>query len=130
MTTFTGQFGTVKLGANLVAEIKQFEVTVEADTQDTTVMRATWKTNKASHKSWNGSMDVLYDSTDTNGQAVLVVGSTVNLLMYPSNDTTGSAELSGDAIVTSRAIKTSYDGMVEMSIQFLGTGALVEGLKV
>jgi hypothetical protein len=35
--------------------------------------------------------------------------------------------LSGSAIITGKSINTTYDGLVEASITFQGTGALTEG---
>lgn len=129
MATYTGQLGSIKLGANAVAEIRGFEITATSDTVDDTVMGDTWRTNKATFKSWSGSMDVLYDHTNTTGQNALVIGADIACLFYPSLDASTQAELSGNARITERTIKTSHEGLVEMSISFMGNGALVEGAK-
>ena len=129
MTTYTGQLGAVLIGANPVAEIRAFEITAVSDTIDDTVMGDTWKTNKATHKSWSGSMDVLYDHTNTNGQNALTIGAGLTGLFYPSQNLSTQAELTGPLIITERAVKTSHEGLVEMTISFIGNGALVEGAK-
>jgi hypothetical protein len=42
-------------------------------------------------------------------------------------NTTGDHKLSGTVLVTGRTITGSFDGLVEASITFQGTGALTEG---
>lgn len=131
MTTFTGQNGAIILGtSNAVAEIRGFEITQTGETLDDTVMGDAWRTNKSTFKTWNGSADVLFDDDDTAGQNALVVGAALASKFYPSANSTGQAELSGTIRITERTIKTTYDGLVEMTIQFIGDGALVEGDKV
>jgi len=41
-------------------------------------------------------------------------------------NTTGDHKFSGTVLVTGRTISASYDGLVEASISFQGTGALTE----
>jgi hypothetical protein len=129
MATFTGQLGAVLLGVNAVAEIRGFEITATSDILDDTVMGDTWKTNKATHKSWSGSMDVLYDHTNTLGQNALVIGASLTGSFYPSENLTAAAELTGTFRITEKSVKTTHEGMVEASISFTGNGALVEGVK-
>lgn len=126
MTTYTGQNGTVKDGSNAVAEVRNFEVSQSADVVEDTVMGDSWKTNKATLKSWSGSVSCYYDNTDTTGQNVFAVGDTVTFRGYPSADTSGNIELGGSGIVTSRVIRSAHDGMVELDLELTGTGALTE----
>lgn len=130
MATYTGQNGTVKDGSNAVAEVRGFTVNQTADTVDTTVMGDSWKTNVATHKSWTASVQCLADHTDTSGQVVFAIGATVTFNGYPSSDASGQLELSGSAIVTGREITTSHDGLVEMTLELQGTGALTENTVV
>ena len=77
-------------------------------------------------KSFSGSMDVYFDDTDT-GQLDVQVGDTGTINVQVEGDTTGDHQLSGSILVTGRTINASFDGMVEASISFQGTGALTEG---
>jgi hypothetical protein len=130
MTTYTGQLGAILLGANTVGEIRAFEITQTSETLDDTVMGDTWRTNKSTFKTWSGSMDVLFDDDETTGQNTLVVGAEIaSVKFYPAQNASGAAELTGAIRITERTIKTSYDGLVEMTVQFVGNGALVEGDK-
>lgn len=124
MATHKGSEGTVKVGANAVAEIRSFSIEETADTLEDTSMGDTARTYLASLTSFSGSVDVFWDETDTNGQNALTIGASVTLNLYPEGDTAGDTYLTGTALVTSRAISSSFDGMVEMSIGVQGTGAL------
>ena len=124
MATHTGSEGTVKVGSNAIAEIRSFSIEETADTLEDTTMGDTARTYKSSLTSFSGSVDVLWDETDTSGQGALTIGASVTLNLYPEGDATGDTYLTGSAIVTGRSISSSYDGLVEMSITVQGNGAL------
>lgn len=126
MTTYTGQNGTVKDASNAVAEVRNFSVSQSADVLEDTVMGDSWKSNQASLKSWSASISCYMDHTDTTGQVAFALGATVTFKGYPSSDASGNLELDGAAIVTGREIQTSHDGMVELSLELVGSGALAE----
>lgn len=124
MATHTGSEGTVKVGSDAIAEIRSFSIEETADTLEDTTMGDTARTYKSSLTSFTGSVDVLWDETDSTGQGALTIGAEVTLNMYPEGDTSGDTYLTGTAIVTSRSINSTFDGLVEMSISVQGTGAL------
>lgn len=124
MATHTGSEGTVKVGANAIAEIRSYSVEETADTTEDTSMGDTYRTHKTTLKSWSGSVDVFWDETDTTGQGSLTVGSEVTANFYPEGSTTGDVYLTGTAIVTGKTITASFDGMIESTITLQGTGAL------
>lgn len=127
MTTHTGSEGTVKVGANAIAEIRSYSVEETADTTEDTTMGDSYRTHKTTLKSWSGSVDVFWDELDTTGQGGLTVGSEVTINFYPEGSTTGDSYKSGTAIVTGKTITASFDGMVESTITVQGTGALTTG---
>lgn len=126
MATHTGSEGTVKVGSNAIAEIRSFSIEESADTLEDTTMGDTARTYKSSLTNYTGSVDVLWDETDTTGQGALTIGAEVTLNLYPEGDTSGDTYYTGSAIVTGRTINSSYDGLVEMSISVQGNGALSE----
>lgn len=126
MATHTGSEGTVKVGSNAIAEIRSFSIDQQADTLDDTTMGDTARTFKSSLTTYTGTVDVLWDETDTNGQGALTIGAEVTLNLYPEGDGSGDTYYTGTAIVTGRTINSSYDGLVEMSISVQGSGALTE----
>lgn len=124
MATHTGSEGTVKVGANAIAEIRSYSLEETADTVEDTSMGDTYRTHKTTLKAFSGSVDVFWDETDTTGQTALAVGTEVTINFYPEGSTTGDVYYSGTAIVTSKTITGSFDGMVESTINVQGTGAL------
>jgi len=124
MATHTGSEGTVKVGANTIAEIRSFSIDETGDTLEDTTMGDTARTYKSSLTSFSGSVDVFYDETDTTGQGALTVGSEITINAYPEGDTAGDTYKSGSAIVTGVSLTSSFDGMVESSITFQGNGSL------
>lgn len=127
MATFAGSGGIIKIGSNAVAEVRSYSIDETMDTLEDTAMGDTSRTYKASLKTFSGSADVFFDDTDTTGQGALTVGSTGTLSVLMEGDTAGDHSLSGSILVTGRTITASFDGMVEASITFQGTGALAEG---
>ncbi len=126
MATHTGSEGTVKVGSDAIAEIRSFSIEEAADTLEDTSMGDTARTYKSSLTNYTGSIDVLWDETDTTGQGGLTIGAEVELNLYPEGDTSGDTYYTGNAIVTGRTINSSFDGLVEMSISVQGNGALTE----
>lgn len=126
MATHKGSEGTVKVGANAVAEIRSYTITETADTLEDTTMGDASRTYLPSLKTFSGSMDVFWDETDTNGQVALAPGSTVTINVYPEGSSSGDTYYTGSVIVTDHTITASFDGMVEASFSFQGTGALSE----
>jgi predicted secreted protein len=126
MATHTGSEGTVRVGANAIAEIRSYSVEETADTVEDTSMGDPYRTFKTTLKAWSGSVDVFWDETDTNGQVALVVGAEVTANFFPEGASAGTSEkyYSGTAIVTGKTVTGSFDGMVESSITLQGTGAL------
>ena len=124
MATHKGSEGTVKVGANAVAEVRSFSISSTADTIEDTTMGDAARTYKPSLTSWSGSVEVYWDETDTNGQVAMAVGSEITFGAYPEGSTSGDTYLSGSAIVTGLTVNSSFDGMVEASISIQGTGAL------
>ena len=124
MATHTGSEGTVKIGSTAVAEIRSYTLNENGDTLEDTSMGDTARTYKPSLKSFDGSLDVFWVESDVGGQDALTVQAEITFSVYPEGSTTGDVYYTGSAIVTSRSITASYDGMVEMSIGIQGNGAL------
>jgi hypothetical protein len=124
MATHTGNEGTIKVGANAVAEVRSYSIEESGDTVEDTVMGDSYRSFKPSLKSWTASADVYIDETDTTGQGALTVGSEVTLNVYYEGETTGDTYKTGNAIVTANSLNATTDGMLEGSISLQGTGAL------
>ena len=124
MGTHAGSEGKVFIGTNQVAEVKSWSMEVTSDTVDASVIGTQWRKNQATIKGWSGSFDAFWDETDTTGQGALSAGATVTLNLYAEGNASGAKYWSGDVIVTSISYSASFDGIVEASFSFTGTGAL------
>ena len=124
MAVHKGSEGTVKVGANAIAEIRSYSLEESADTLETTTMGDSARTYLPSLSTFSGSVDVYWDESDTTGQGALTIGAEVTLNVYPEGDTSGDTYYTGSAIVTGVTRSGSFDGMVEASISVQGTGAL------
>ena len=127
MATHLGKEGTVQVGSNAIAEIRSFSVDESIDVVEDTSMGDSAKTYLDSIKDFSGTIDVLYDETDTNGQTALSVGSSVTVNFAPEGTTSGDVKLTGTAIVTGKSVSSSFDGLVESTITIQGTGGLTTG---
>lgn len=130
MATYLGKDGVVKVGTHTVAEVRSFSLNQTAATAEATVMGEEWTSHKITQKSWAGQLSCFWDATDTTGQGALAVGTEVNLKLYPEGATTGDAELSGTALITSIETQLAHDGLVEATFGFQGSGALSLGTVV
>lgn len=126
MATTKGSEGTVKSGANAIAEIRSYTITETADVLEDTTMGDSSRTYLSSLKTFTGSIDCFWDETDTNGQLTLDPGSSVTINIYPEGSSTGDTYYTGTVLITEKSVTASFDGMVEASFSFQGTGALSE----
>ena len=126
MATHSGDEGIVKVGSNVVAEVRSYNLTKTAETRDDTVMGDTDKTFIIGKKAWTVSIECFWDETDTSGQQALVEGASVSLKLYPEGDTSGDTFQSGTGLVTEKTITADQDGIIEASITVQGTGSLTE----
>ena len=123
-----GKDGVIKVTATggtatAVGHVRNWSIDESIDLLEGTSMGDIYKDYCPALKDWSGSMDVLWEPTDA-GQQILQVGSVVQVILYP----TGEAALnyfSGTIIVQSISRTASYDGLVELSMTFQGTGDLV-----
>lgn len=126
MANHAGSEGAVYIGANQVAEVRNWSLEQSADTIDDTVLGDTAKTHKAGLTEWSGSMDCFWDETDTNGQGAMTIGASVTLNLYPEGNVAADIYYTGTATITGISREGSHDGMVEASYSFQGSGALTE----
>lgn len=125
MATYTGNEGSIKIGANAIAEVKDFAINTHAETVDDTTKGDDWRTFKTTFKSWDGSLNCLWDDTDTNGQRLCIEGAEITVDLYPGGEATGRIHLTGSAIITERTIESPED-LATHAITFQGNGALTE----
>ena len=123
MATHTGSEGLIKVGTDTVGELRSFSLETTADTIESSNMGTTARTYKAGLTAWSGTASLFWDETDV-GQLALVLGTEIVIKVYPEGATAGDKYYTGSAIVTAKSVSASFDGLVESSISFQGTGAL------
>lgn len=124
MANHLGNEGQVKVGSNVVAELRSFALTYSAELVEDTVIGDAAKTFQAIQKSWEASLEVFWDETDTQGQMALTPGASVTLNMYPEGSSSGDTYYTGSAIVESLEVKGTHNGLVEASMKVRGNGDL------
>lgn len=138
MASLTGNNGAISINSKAVAAVRSFTVDITADTIETTTMGVDARTYVKGLSSFSGSADIYWDPLDwdTAGEnttwnptdaSTLVGASGVSGKFYIDLDNAGTNAdkvFTGDVIVTGYTIKSSFDGMVEASISFQGTGGV------
>jgi hypothetical protein len=123
MANHTGSEGVVKIGTNTLGEVRSFTITETGDTIEDSTMGDSSRTYKAGMKTFTGSVVCYWDETDT-AQIALTVGASVTLNLYPEGTTTGDKYYTGSVLVTSIERSAAFDGMVETTFSYQGTGTL------
>jgi hypothetical protein len=126
MATFKGNDGVVLIGTDAMAEVISFSVDETAETIQDTVMGDSSHSYKASFTDFTATVETYFDDTDT-AQNNVTAGDTVSLVLGMEGNTTGDHKLSGSAIVTSRSIGVTSDGINTATYSLQGTGGLTEG---
>lgn len=135
MAILTGNNGVVKLDATVggavatIAAVRTFSVELTRDTIETSTMTTDVRTYVTGLSSWSGSADIYFDPADSTGtiatHAILnptsgTVGQGTLSVELFLNDATG--KFSGEVIITGFTVNATFDGMVEASISFQGSG--------
>ena len=130
--TYTGEAGVVKFSDDTsavvaVASVRSFTLDQETQTIESSVMGTTGRTYLTGLTQFSGTMDVyLRDDDDGQNSLFSAIGANPAAIeLYPSGETTG-VKLSGDVIITGHSITSNFDGMVEASITYQGSGALTK----
>tara|TARA_X000001382_G_scaffold124942_1_gene109957 strand:+ start:4396 stop:4860 length:465 start_codon:yes stop_codon:yes gene_type:complete len=126
--------GTAITGQTMTALLHVTNFTLEETTEtiDVTTMGDGVRAILATFQGFSGTVDGYWDAADTglghqaDNDPVVKAGSTIEFELYPAGEAGASnvAYYNGSAIVTSVSRTASFDGAVEYSLAFDGTGAL------
>lgn len=124
MTTFHGRAGQILQGANVIAEVREFEIEETAEfSEDSELSDTPRSTHATARTAWSGRLTCWWDDTDTNGQESLDAGNSVTLNVRPEGTGASDAQLSGLARITRERWRVA-EGVVEREFEFEGSGAL------
>ena len=127
MATHKGSEGTIKVGANAVAELLSYSITENVDLIETTNITDAARLYTTGKTSWGGEIATNWDEGDT-AQSALTIGASVTLNIYPEGATGGDTYYTGTAIVTGLDKSADGEGLVTNSISVTGSGALSSAL--
>ena len=126
MAVLKGKDGSISAGLNNLANITSFSINEEADTLETTAMgNAGYKTFVGSLKSWSGTVEAVFDDTDT----AVTTGSAITLTVLVDDGSATQVQYSGACIVTSKSVEVGVADLVTVSFDVTGTGALTETIS-
>ena len=128
MATHIGNSGSVKIGANVVAEVVDFSLSEAANTADDTVLGDASSSHIAGLLSWSGSISCYWDDTDATGQEAMTAGASVDVHLLPDGATTGDIDFNGTATIVGIERSTANDSIVTASFSFTGNGALTRSV--
>ena len=129
MAAVAGYGGKVSLGTNDVAQVRNWNADIQREEVDTTHMNdgaGGWRSFVSGLGAGTGSMDLNWDMTDANGQAVLQnavlnpPASPIAVKLYVDE----TYYYSGNVIVTNVSPSVGVDGLAEASVNFRFTGAV------
>ena len=123
MATALGKSGYLLLSSTTVGEIKGYSLSSSSDTVEDTVIGDSFRTRKATLKTWSVSGEVFWDTLDA-GQKLATIGSTVTVALYPAGITAALTYYTGGGIVTQFDVTGRVDSMVEATFAIEGNGAL------
>jgi predicted secreted protein len=133
MTAIVGNAGVITIEddtgtAQTVAEVRSYSIEATADTIETSKMGSGTRSYVKGLATFSGSADVYFDPThwttvDINPTvgSVGALNKVVGLKVYPEGSGTS---YNGDIVITGYSVTAAFDGMVEATISFQGTGAL------
>ena len=131
MATLSGNDGAVTVGSTNLAAVRNWSVEISADTIETTVMGQETRSYVRGLSSFSGSADIYFDASEFDGaeatfnptNASNAVGdSPIAVKLYVKQDATNDQVFTGNIVVTGYTVNSSFDGMVEASISFQGSG--------
>jgi predicted secreted protein len=138
MTAIVGNAGVIQINGASVAEVRSYSIEMTADTIENTVMGDGSRQYVKGLSTFSGTADVYWHAdhfTGTNnldGELAAAVGdSGTTLIVYPQAPTVGTTDpvWGGNIIITGYSINASFDGMIEASVSFQGTGQLTYTLN-
>ena len=127
MANHTGVAGVVKVGTNVMAEVRSFNIDTSAEILEDTALTDTSRTYQVGKKGATCSVDCWWDETDTNGQIACAEGTSVTLALYPEGTDSSDYFYSGTWLITGSTVSVPTDGIIEASFSATLTGALQRG---
>jgi hypothetical protein len=124
MARHKGHHGSITAGGDIVGEIESFDIELSVEELDANVMGVDWTDVEGGQGSATGSINVLRDPADV-GQTELVQGAKVALVLFTEGTAIGLTKITGNFLVTSRAVSTSVGDLVKTAYNIRNAGTVV-----
>lgn len=129
MAIYTGKSLVVIHGSNTLTHVRSASVTPSIDTVEITAAADTAKSYVTTTVGFEATVQLLEDDTTSLTDTELVVGTSGVLEIQPEGTAVGAVKYTGTAIITSYEVSAPYDGVVAISVSFLGQTALTSGVQ-
>ena len=129
MAVYTGKSLVVVHGANTLTHVRSASVSPSIANVEITAAADTAKTFVTTTTGFEASVDILEDDTTSLTDTELAPGTSGTLKIRPEGTGVGLIEYSGTAFVTGYSHSTPYDGVVAISVSFMGNGAFTSGVQ-
>ena len=126
MATHHGKEGVVTVAGTAVGELTSFTLETTGDVIEDTELSDGTKSFVAGRTSFSGTLEMNFDETNTEQEALLA-GASISFVLLPEGNTSGDASYTGTGIVTGMSINNSMDAIISRTVTFQGTGALTIG---
>jgi len=123
MANHLGREGVVKLSSTTIGELRNYSLSTASDVVEDTVIGDTFRSRRATVKTWSVSGDVYWDLADA-GQIACSIGSSVTVNLYPAGTASSTTYYTGSGVVTKFDVTAAFDGMIDGSIAIEGNGTL------
>jgi len=123
MATHHGKEGVVTAGGTAVGELTGFTLETTGDVVEDTALTDATKSFITGRTSFSGTLEMHFDETDAQQEALLA-GASIAFILLPEGNTSGDASYTGTGIVTGMSINNTMDAIVSRTVTFQGTGAL------
>jgi len=127
MANHTGTSGLVKVGTDVIAEVRSFTLNTTSELLEDTTLTDTSKTYQVGKKGATVSVECFWDETDTSGQIAIAEGNSVVLNLYPEGADSADYYFSGTYLINGNSISVPTDGIIEATFDATLTGALTRG---
>lgn len=117
MATTTGNSGSITIDGNSVIELRSWTFEENAEQIDDTVMGDTAKTSKSGLPSASGTIEVFYDHTNVDQEA-LFAGVSGALILFPVGTTTGDPRISLQVQITGRSQSGAIDEILPATFNY------------
>ena len=126
MATHHGKEGVVTVAGTAVGELTSFTLETTGDVIEDTELSDGTKSFVAGRTSFSGTLEMNFDETNTEQEALLA-GASISFVLLPEGNTSGDASYTGTGLVTGMSINNAMDAIVSRTVTFQGTGALTVG---